>query len=285
MQPRHRFFKMHVCGNDFMVVDATSEPFTSSASEIQQWSNRRKGIGFDQLLVLEPPRSVEHDFRMLIFNGDGGSATQCGNGCAAVAKLARELGLTDKTGVSIATKGGSVACRVAEDDEASATVEMPPPILCAGDVPFLTDHAGCQHQIELQSPINSSIEAIVLSMGNPHAVVLVDNVDTTDLTSLGMALQRHKRFPDSVNVEIMQCRDRNHGKLRVFERGVGETLSCGSGACAAMVAGRLMNLFDESVEIESPGGRVSVKWEGKTKPVQLSCQPKITYEGVLRHSS
>lgn len=281
MEPRRNFFKMHVCGNDFMVINATSDPFAASTSDIQRWSSRRKGIGFDQLLVLKPSFSEEHDFRMLIFNSDGGTATQCGNGCAAVVRLVRELGLSDKTNLTLDTEGGTVACHIPDDEENRATVELPSPILCSKNVPFLTDKPGYQHQIELQSPLNRTIEAIVLSMGNPHAVVLVDNVEDTELMRLGMALQSHEQFPDSVNVEILQCQDQNHGKLRVFERGVGETLSCGSGACAAMVAGRLLDVFDDSVEIELPGGHVHVEWEGLNKPVQLTCLPQLIYEGVL----
>lgn len=281
MESIRSFFKMHVCGNDFMVIDATSRSFSATASDIKKWSNRRKGIGFDQLLVLEPCFAEEKDFRMLIFNGDGESASQCGNGCAAVTKLARELGLTDKTSVTIDTEGGTVVCRIADEERSRATIELPSPNLCSRSVPFLTNDAGYQHQIDLRSPINRTIEATVLSMGNPHAVVLVDDVEATDLISLGMAMQRHEQFPDSVNVGILQCQDRSHGRLRVFERGVGETLACGSGACAAMVAGRLLNVLDDSVEIELPGGSVRVQWEGMTKPVHLTCQPQIIYQGEL----
>lgn len=283
MEHKRRFFKMHVCGNDFMVINATSDALELSADNIQQWSDRRKGIGFDQLLVLESPLTHEHDFRMLIFNGDGRSARQCGNGCAAVAALVKGLGLITNDVVVLDTLGGSVVCKLADVGGTQATVELPPPVLNPVDVPFLTDATGHQHKIEIQSPVNRCIEATVLSMGNPHAVVRVDDVETTDLDGLGRALQQHKQFPDSVNVEILHCKDRNRGKLRIFERGVGETQSCGSGACASMVAGRLWNCFDSRVEIEMPGGCVRVEWEGPAQPVRLSCNPCRTYDGFLMH--
>lgn len=281
MKRKLSFWKMHVCGNDFMVIDATLEAVDVSTNEIQLWANRRKGIGFDQLLILKSPLSQKHDFQMLIFNGDGNSAAQCGNGCAAVSSLASDLGLTKKNVVALDTLGGTVECQFTDDGERRVSVELPPPVLRPESVPFLTDFSGHRHTIQVQSPFHRRIEATVLSMGNPHAVLLVDNVKTTDLDCLGRALQQHEQFPDSVNVEILQCQGRTHGKLRIFERGVGETLSCGSGACAAMVAGRLANRFDTRVEIEMPGGRVSVEWEGLAQPVRLSCQPRYIYSGSM----
>lgn len=272
---------MHVCGNDFMVVNATSDTLELSADNIQQWSDRRKGIGFDQLLVLELPLTQEHDFRMLIFNGDGGSATQCGNGCAAVAALAKDLGLIKTDVIALDTLGGTVVCKLADVGGTQTTVELPPPVLNPEGVPFLTNATGHQHRIEIQSRTNRYVEATVLSMGNPHAVVRVENVENTDLEDLGSALQQHNQFPNSVNVEILDCKNRNRGILRIFERGVGETLSCGSGACAAMVAGRLWNCFDNRVEIEMPGGCVNVEWEGPGQPVRLTCEPRCIYDGVL----
>ena len=277
MKRKLSFWKMHVCGNDFMVIDATSEAVDVSTNEIQQWANRRKGIGFDQLLILKSPLSQEHDFQMIIFNGDGNSAAQCGNGCAAVSALASDLGLTKKNVVALDTLGGTVLCQFTDDGEQRVSVELPPPALRPESVPFLTESSGHLHKIETQSPLHQCIEATVLSMGNPHAVVFVKNVKTANLNRLGRALQQHEQFPDSVNVEILECLDENHGKLRIFERGVGETLSCGSGACAAMVAGRLANRFDTRVEIEMPGGSVSVEWEGLAQPVRLSCNPQYIY--------
>lgn len=272
---------MHVCGNDFMVVNATSETFAAYAKEIQQWADRRKGIGFDQLLVLESSLTQEHDLHMKIFNGDGGSATQCGNGCAAVSALAKDLGLIKKDIVALDTLGGTVICELMDDAEAQVTVELPPPVLRPEGVPFLTDASGHQHQIEIPPPINRCVHATVLSMGNPHAVILVDDVETTDLATLGCSLQHHPQFPDSVNVEILQCSNRNHARLRICERGVGETMSCGSGACAAMVAGRLLNRLESKARIDMPGGNVDVEWEGPTHPVRLSCHPRYIYEGSL----
>ena len=264
-----------------MVIDATSEKLKASAHDIQQWSDRRKGIGFDQLLVLESPLNVKHDLRMQIFNGDGGSATQCGNGCAAATVLANDIGLIKKDIVVLDTLGGTVKCQRWDDGSPQVTVELPPPVLQPASVPFLTDILGHQHRIELPSPINRCIHATVLSMGNPHAVILVDDTATIDLDALGRSLQQHPQFPESVNVEILQCIDRSHGKLRICERGVGETLSCGSGACASMVAGRLLNRFDSKAKIEMPGGCVYVEWKDPANPVRMSCQPQYVYQGSL----
>lgn len=264
-----------------MVIDATSENLKASAHDIQQWSDRRKGIGFDQLLVLESPLTVKHDLRMQIFNGDGGSATQCGNGCAAATVLANDIGLIKKDIVVLDTLGGTVMCQRWDDGSPQVTVELPPPVLQPESVPFLTDIRGHQHQIELPSPNNRCIHATVLSMGNPHAVILVDDIETIDLDALGRSLQQNPQFPESVNVEILQCIDRSHGKLRICERGVGETLSCGSGACASMVAGRLLKRFDSKAKIEMPGGCVYVEWKGLANPVRMSCQPQYVYQGSL----
>ena len=264
-----------------MVIDATSEALEASAHDIQQWSDRRKGIGFDQLLVLESPLTVKHDLRMQIFNGDGGTATQCGNGCAAATVLANDIGLVKKDDVALDTLGGTVSCQRWDDVNPQVTVELPPPVLQPESVPFLTDIQGYQHQIELPSPINRCIHATVLSMGNPHAVIFVDNIKTIDLATLGRSLQQHSQFPESVNVEILQCIDRSHARLRICERGVGETLSCGSGACASMVAGRLLNRLDSKAKIETRGGSVYVEWKDPASPVRMSCQPQYVYQGSL----
>ncbi|MCY4142207.1 MAG: diaminopimelate epimerase [Gammaproteobacteria bacterium] len=275
------FFKMHVCGNDFMVVDATSTRLEFNNEKIRYWSDRRTGIGFDQLLVLGHPTATEHDFTLQIYNSDGSAAEQCGNGCAAVFAMARTLELTSSETVALDTPGGVVGCRLGSMHPLRIAVQMRPPTPHTALAPYQSSNDDYLHSIYLPSPMDRSVEAYVLSLGNPHAVVFVDDVRTCDLESLGIALQSHELFPNSTNVEILQHGDRSIGHLRIFERGVGETLACGSGACAAVVAGRLAGLFDDRVAIHMPGGRVNVEWRGAKEPVVLECQPEFVFKGTL----
>lgn len=275
------FFKMHVCGNDFMVVDALSSEFAVDAVEVQRWSDRRKGIGFDQLLVLGHPTSEQHDLDLLIYNSDGSIAEQCGNGCAAVLSAAQALNLVGADRAELSTLGGTVACRVVSRIPLRIAVKLCAPTAQPAKPPFQTSNDGYSHSIDLPTQMERPVEAYVLSLGNPHAVVLVDNVDEFDLKTLGTALQNHELFPNSTNVEILQPSSRSKGILRIFERGVGETLACGSGACAAVAAGRLAGVFDSRVDVQMPGGSVLVEWSGPQESIVLECQPEFVFKGIL----
>ncbi len=275
------FFKMHVCGNDFMVVDATSAKLEFNIEEVRLWSDRRKGIGFDQLLVLDRRMPGKHDFDLQIYNSDGSTAEQCGNGCAAVFAVARKLKLTHSESITLDTPGGTVACKLGSMHPMRITVRMRPPTPQTAQAPFKNCDDDYLHSIDLPPPLDRSVDAYVLSLGNPHVVVLVDSIENFDLECLGNALQNHKLFPSSTNVEILQPSGVSNGNLRIFERGAGETLACGSGACAAVVAGRLAGVFDSRVDIQMPGGRVSVEWYGPNEPITLECQPEFVYQGTL----
>ncbi len=275
------FFKMHVCGNDFMVVDALSSEFAVDADEVQRWSDRRKGIGFDQLLVLDHPTSEQHDLDLRIYNSDGSIAEQCGNGCAAVLSAAQALKLVDAENVELSTLGGTVACRVVSRIPLRIAVKLCTPMAQPVEPPFQTSNDGYLHSIDLPTQMERPVEAYVLSLGNPHAVVLVNCVDEFDLGALGTALQNHELFPNSTNVEILQPSSRSKGILRIFERGVGETLACGSGACAAVAAGRLAGVFDSRVDVQMPGGSVVVEWSGPQESIVLECQPEFVFKGIL----
>ena len=281
MSTSRNFFKMHVCGNDFMVVDAVTAPFEYENAQVQNWSDRKKGIGFDQLLILESPSESNYDFDLSILNSDGSIAEQCGNGCAAVVAIARQLELVDKDRIALATPGGPVLCNVEPSHPNRIAVRLCVPTPYPGNAPCSHNKEDFWYTFDLPSPIGRKVKACVLSLGNPHAVVLVNDVTDTDLDQLGLALQNHERFPDSVNVEILQHVNRTNAKLRIFERGVGETSACGSGACAAVAAGRLARLFDSKVVVEMPGGCVEVEWSGANKPITLHCQPELVYEGRL----
>ena len=278
------FTKMHVCGNDFVVVDNRDRAFTPDENSVRAWGDRRKGIGFDQLLTLELPRDDGDDFFMAIRNSDGSEAEQCGNGCAAVISWALQRQLTNASQVRLGTPSGTVICEPAGDSNdylREVSVWLTPPDLRPEAVPFVTSAQGKTHSVEFPGNNLAEMEITVLSMGNPHAVLLVDDVDSFDLASVGTALQIHNKFPESVNVEVLQCIDRTHGELRIFERGAGETLACGTGACAATVVGRLLGHFDEKVELKMPGGTVEVLWSGEGSPVKLNCHVELSYIGQI----
>ena len=250
---------MHVCGNDFMVVDAVREHFECDRDQVSRWADRRKGIGFDQLLILEKSAEPGHDFRLRIHNADGKLAEQCGNGCAAVAALARKNHSIREKQVTLDTLGGTIVCELVDPDNALATVTLCPPDLRPESIPMKSTQPGPVHRIDLKFPSERSVEATVLSMGNPHAVLLCDDVYNSDLREIGESLQNCSNFPNSVNVSLMERCSSRHMRLRIYERGVGETLACGTGAAAAMVAAQLQGLVDSSVQIEMPGGNVEVE--------------------------
>lgn len=279
------FAKMHVCGNDFMVLDAVSVNRSYDQQHVRAWASRNKGVGFDQLLALEPPMHPDEDFFLRIHNTDGSEAKQCGNGCAAVVSFAKTQGLIFSSSVILGTLGGSVMCEVAEKVTSYATVvkvQFEEPDSRPQSLPFVTDSTNFNQTMELAAAQNREVSFTTISMGNPHAVIFVDDVEAAPVAEIGGALQTHDLFPESVNVEFLQVMNRSDAKLRIFERGVGETLACGSGACAAMAAGRINNLFDEVVSISTPGGKTKIAWNGRGNRPELHAQTQLVYTGRLK---
>lgn len=278
-----RFTKMHGLGNDFMLLDLITQNFQLREEHVRLLADRRTGIGFDQLLVAEPPENPTIDFRYRIFNADGSEAEQCGNGARCFVKFVRDRGLTAKSRIMLETQNSSIECQIERDGNVS--VNMGAPILQPERIPFVTDRPGIIYNLEIPSTVGSSKVRLclsVVSMGNPHAVLTVDNIDTAPVARLGPLIEKDPRFPARVNVGFMQVVNRNKIKLRVFERGVGETRACGSGACAAVVAGRLQGILDSQVEVCLTGGDLKISWDGDQQPVFMAGPASRVYEGRLQ---
>ncbi|MED5614479.1 diaminopimelate epimerase [Janthinobacterium sp. P210005] len=282
-----QFTKMHGAGNDFIVIDAIHQDIDFTPAQWQRLADRRFGIGADQILVVEKPRLPGCDFRYRIYNNDGGEVEQCGNGARAFVKFVSEKGLSDKTSIRVETMAGIIAPRLEIDG--SITVDMGAPVLEPKLVPF--DASGLDGiaqgkdtvwPLDLALPGQTSpVLVSVVSMGNPHAVQVVDDVDAQDLDATGPRIEHHPRFPRRVNAGYMQIVDRQHVKLRVFERGAGETLACGTGACAAAVAGILRGLLDSPVRISARGGELSIAWQGPGHPVLMTGPAVTVFEGTI----
>ena len=277
-----RFTKMHGLGNDFVLLDLISQNITISDEQIKLLADRRLGVGFDQLLTVEPPDNPEADFKYRIFNADGSEAEQCGNGARCLLRFVRDRGLTTKTKIKLETNTGVIECELEKDGNIS--VDMGRPVLQPKCIPFIADQAQILYKLNVSLPLCGSEESVniaSLNIGNPHAVIVVEDVDESPVAQLGAAIEKHRRFPDRVNVGFMQIIARDHIRLRVFERGVGETLACGTGACAAVVAGRLQGLLDETVEVSLPGGNLRITWQGDDSPVKMTGPACRVYEGRL----
>jgi diaminopimelate epimerase len=259
-----RFTKMQGAGNDFVVLDATREPFSLSRDALKRIADRHFGIGCDQILVVERPRGAGADFRYRIFNADGGEVEQCGNGARCFVKFVHGKGLTAKREIRVETLGGAIVPRLEADGEVS--VDMGPPT-----APVL----------EMLALDAQTVELAILSMGNPHAVQVVPDVARAPVTVQGPKLENHARFPDRVNAGYMQVLDRHRIALRVWERGAGETLSCGTGACAAVVAGIARGLLDSPVRVETRGGALTISWAGGDNAVCMKGPAETVYEGTL----
>ena len=282
-----KFTKMHGAGNDFVVIDAISQQINFTTEQWRRLGDRRYGVGADQILLVEKSDRPECDFRYRIFNSDGGEVEQCGNGSRAFVKFVAEKGLTSQRRITVETKAGVIAPRLEEDG--SVTVDMGAPVLEAARVPF--DSEGLQGQPQgrdtlwpLTLELGGTREQILISavsMGNPHAVQVVDNVDTAPLELTGPLIEHHARFPNRVNAGFMQIVDRGHIRLRVFERGVGETLACGTGSCAAVVAGIRRGLLDSPVRVDARGGQLTIAWEGEGQPVWLTGPAVTVFEGEI----
>lgn len=271
------FTKMHGLGNDFIVIDATSQPIEISMEQIRFLADRRLGVGCDQVLLVEPPRQPDVDFTYRIFNADGGEVEQCGNGARCFARYVRDHGLTRKDNIVVATASGVITLHVEADGQ--ITVDMGVPIFEPADIPFAADARAEVYPLEVGS---TRVDVSVVSMGNPHAVMRVEHVDKAPVTSLGPRIESHARFPRRVNVGFMQVVDRQHLRLRVYERGTGETLACGSGACAAVVVGRQRGWLDDKVTVSLPGGTLQVQWPGEEQPVLMTGPAVSVFEGRIR---
>ena len=278
-----KFTKMHGAGNDFVVVDAINQQVDLSIDQWRRLADRRFGIGADQILVVERPLDADVDFRYRIFNNDGGEVEQCGNGSRAFVRFVVDKGLTQARSIRVETMSGIINPRL--EDDGSVTVDMGAPRLVPADVPFdETGLAGMVQGDDTLWPLPVGDETVfvsVVSMGNPHAVQVVDDVDAAPVEETGPLIERHVRFPKRVNAGYLQVIDRHHIRLRVFERGAGETLACGTGACAAVVAGIRRGLLDSPVRVSARGGELSIAWAGPDQPVYLSGPAVSVFEGEV----
>jgi len=289
-----KFTKMHGAGNDFIVIDAINQPIDVDAFGAALWrqlADRRFGIGADQILVVERPDQDGVDFRYRIFNNDGGEVEQCGNGSRAFVRFVVDKGLTREPSIRVQTMSGIINPRLEADG--NVTVDMGAPRLDPAEVPF--DSAGLDGlpeaddmlwplTLSLSSPAGAQemvVPVSVVSMGNPHAVQVVDDVDAAPVEQTGPLIESHARFPKRVNAGYMQIVDRHHIRLRVHERGAGETLACGTGACAAAVAGIRRGLLDSPVRVSARGGELSIAWAGPGQPVYLSGPAVSVFEGEV----
>lgn len=269
------FVKMHGLGNDFMVVRGAPPEALPDRETIRRLARRREGVGFDQLLWIDPPRTPDTHARYRVFNADGGEVEQCGNGLRCIALL---LGSEPGAPATLRLESRAGVFEARLDGPGRTSVSMGEPSFAPADVPLETAAESATYRLEAAG---RSVEVSALSMGNPHCVVLVDDVETAPVASLGPALETHPAFPARCNVGFLQPVARDHGRLRVWERGVGETRACGSGACAAMVAGRRLGHFDERVRISLPGGDLVVSWRGPGEPVWLTGPAEYSFEGTV----
>lgn len=273
---RLRFTKMHGLGNDFVVIDATRAPVDLTPARVKAIADRHFGVGCDQLLVVEPATQPGVDFRYRIFNADGGEVEQCGNGARCFVRFVHDKGLTDKREIRVETKSGVIAPRLREDG--LVTVDMGVPELMPVKVPFVSDSDALVQPLQVG---DATVAITAVSMGNPHAVQVVADVDTAPVTGQGALIERHPRFPARVNAGFLQIVDAHRVRLRVFERGAGETLACGTGACAAVVAGIVRNLVESPVRVETRGGELEIAWGGPGKPVLMTGPAVTVFEGEM----
>lgn len=274
-----RFTKMHGQGNDFVVINAVNPPLPAGVltpDNIRHMAHRQFGIGCDQLLVVEPPVSPGTDFRYRIFNNDGGEVEQCGNGSRCFARFVVDQGLTAKKEIRVETLSGIIAPRL--NDDGTVTVNMGAPRFEPADIPFDAPTRASEYSLAVGS---ATRKILALNMGNPHAVQVVSDVDTAPVREEGPLIEHHARFPRRVNVGFMQVVARDHIRLRVWERGAGETLACGTGACAAVVTGIQWGLLDPHVKVSTRGGDLNVQWAGEGQPVFMNGAATTVFEGEI----
>lgn len=270
------FSKMHGLGNDFLVLDNVTQNVYLSNEQIAKLADRNFGVGFDQLLVVEPPYDPDLDFHYRIFNADGSEVNQCGNGARCFARFVRMKGLCNKNKIRVSTASGKMTLFVERDGNISVT--MPVPQFEPTKIPFIAQKAEGTYILRSES---DTVLCGAVSLGNPHCVVTVDDVLTAEVVRLGKELSSHERFPEQVNVGFMEVISTNQIKLRVYERGAAETLACGSGACAAVVIGQMQNKLGRQVTVELPGGKLRIYWKGPGHPVKMSGPATHVYDGQI----
>ena len=271
------FTKMHGAGSDFVVIDATRAPFRPTPGLLERLTDRRFGVGCDQVLVIEAPSAPDIDFDYRIFNADGSEVGQCGNGSRALARFVRETGLSYKDVIKVRTRTSDLELRTLPDGR--VRVNMGVPRLQPAQIPFTGASAAAP--LYRLSQDGQDVEFGAVNMGNPHAVLEVADVDSAPVGDLGPRLQRNPAFPEQVNVGFLQIQAADRVRLRVYERGAGETLACGSGACAAVVAGRLWNRLGEKVDVEVRGGMLTIEWAGQGQPVYMTGPAETVFTGEL----
>ena len=271
-----QFSKMHGLGNDFVVVDGVTQNVFFTPETIQRLADRHRGIGFDQLLLVEPPYDPELDFHYRIFNADGSEVSQCGNGARCFARFVTLKGLTNKKDIAVSTQKGNMVLTVKDDNQ--IRVNMGEPIWEPAKIPFTAN------KFEKNYILRTDIQTVLcgaVSMGNPHCVVQVDDIQTANVEQLGPLLESHERFPERVNAGFMQIINKDHIKLRVYERGAGETQACGSGACAAVAVGIMQGLLNKRVQVDLPGGSLIIEWDGVGHPLYMTGEATHVYDGFI----
>ncbi len=272
-----KFSKMQGAGNDFMVIDAIHQTVKLSPQQIQQLANRQFGVGFDQLLLLES--SSLADFKYRIFNADGSEVAQCGNGARCFVRFVAEQGLSDKKTITVETASGIISPTL--EDNGQVTVNMGAPKFAPSDIPFIADTQANSYSLNVGDQV---VQIAAVSMGNPHAVQIVDDVDSAPVVALGQEIEENKRFTERVNEGFMPIILKHHIKLRVFERGTGETLACGTGACAAVVSGIQLGRLTSPVKVTARGGELSIAWQGNGAPVMMTGPAETVFTGSIQLS-
>ena len=271
-----KFTKMHGAGNDFVVIDGVRQRIHLTPEQLRLLADRHFGVGCDQILLVETTEFPDADFRYRIFNADGGEVEQCGNGARCFVRYVHDQGLTHKREIVVETKGGLISPRLEEDGR--VTVNMGAPVFEAARIPFNTHSDAIVQPLEVNG---ETVQITAISMGNPHAVQVVENVELAPVVAQGALIEHHPQFPKRVNAGFMQVMDRNHVRLRVYERGAGETLSCGTGACAAVVAGIKRGLLDDHVQVATKGGVLNITWAGNDAPVLMTGPAISVFTGEI----
>ena len=272
---------MQGAGNDFVMIDGFSTPVNLTATQIKKIANRNFGVGCDQLLIVEKTTQANVDFKYRIFNADGGEVEQCGNGARCFVRFVLEKGLTQKHEINVETASGLITLTLRDDNQ--VTVNMGAPIFEPAKIPFIAEKQLKTYALQANNHAGAGValQIAALSMGNPHAVTIVDNVETANVAELGPQIEAHASFPQRVNAGFMQILNPHEIKLRVYERGAGETLACGTGACAAAVSGIQLGLLQSPVLVHARGGDLQITWAGEGEAVLMTGAAEIVFEGSI----
>src|SRR5574340_93898 len=271
-----KFTKMHGAGNDFVVLDGVRQKIELTPEQLRLLADRHFGVGCDQILLVEKPQHKGADFRYRIFNADGGEVEQCGNGARCFVRFVRDKGLTGKTAIRVETASGVIEPRLLANGQ--VTVDLGAPRFAPADIPFTADAVAMTYALKVGQHV---LDIAVLSMGNPHAVLGVNDLDSAPVDILGPAIESHSRFPQRVNAGFMQVLTPHDIRLRVYERGAGETLACGTGACAAAVAGIRQGWLQSPVSVHTKGGDLIIEWTGQGQPVTMTGPAETVFEGEI----